>query len=741
MNPESSGSRAARVLIVPACSLFILFCLYLISLQNYLLFHGIVELAGIGVALCIFMIVWNTRTIIPNTFFLITGISFLYIESFDLIHTLSYKGMGVFPGAGADVPTELWIAARAFQSVTFLCAVLYIGRSITKGRRYDSEIVIVVCTVICSILYASIFVWHNFPSCFIEGKGLTQFKIISEYVISAIFIATIFLLYLKRNSFDYRVWELLAGALICIVLGELAFTSYVSVYGFMNMLGHLFRLISVYLFYRAIIVVSLIDPYNLLFREIKENELALSESETRFRSLFDHMEEGNALHELVYGDNGRAIEYRILAVNPGFERMLGVHRDDVVGKLSCDAYHVTSPPYLEIYSKVEQTGQAESFETYYPDWDKYFSISVYSPKKGQFATVFTDITWRRQIEKELHQRITDYQIILENVPVMIWYKDTENNFIRVNSAAARAFGRQESDIEGKSARVLFPDLAETYYLDDMEVISTGKPKLGIIERMISANGERLWVQADKVPLRDDKGNISGILVVCVDISERKKSEDALVLSNKKLNLLSSITRHDIGNQLQVIFGYLGLVQENNLVPPINGYVDKALESAQNIERQISFTKDYEDIGVHSPVWQNISNVISHAVRTIDIGQIQLQVDISGIEIFADPLMIKVFYNLVDNAKRYGETITLIRFSGFAGTGGYTIVCEDDGVGIAHEVKSKIFNREYFKHTGFGLNLSREILEITGITIHETGEPGKGARFEILVPEGKFRKVG
>ena len=130
------------------------------------------------------------------------------------------------------------------------------------------------------------------------------------------------------------------------------------------------------------------------------------------------------------------------------------------------------------------------------------------------------------------------------------------------------------------------------------------------------------------------------------------------------------------------------------------------------------------------------SVITHAVEPLDIGSIQLYVEISGVEVFADPLMEKVFYNLVENAKRYGDTITSIQFSGLEGKEGYTIICEDNGVGIPDEFKTKIFNHEYFKHTGFGLNLSREILDITGITIAETGEPGKGARFEIRVPEGK-----
>ncbi|MDX8551647.1 sensor histidine kinase [Methanospirillum hungatei] len=121
--------------------------------------------------------------------------------------------------------------------------------------------------------------------------------------------------------------------------------------------------------------------------------------------------------------------------------------------------------------------------------------------------------------------------------------------------------------------------------------------------------------------------------------------------------------------------------------------------------------------------------------------IRIEIDIFGVEIYADPLVEKVYYNLIENACRHGEKISQIRFYGREDVGGYVIVCEDDGIGIPDEYKKKIFNREYFKHTGFGLNLSREILDITGITIQETGTPGTGAKFEILVPRGKYRFIG
>ena len=114
---------------------------------------------------------------------------------------------------------------------------------------------------------------------------------------------------------------------------------------------------------------------------------------------------------------------------------------------------------------------------------------------------------------------------------------------------------------------------------------------------------------------------------------------------------------------------------------------------------------------------------------------------SGLEIFADPLIEKVFYNLIENSLRHGEHVTTIWFSSSETDAGLVISYRDDGVGITGEDKKKLFQRGFGKHTGLGLFLSREILSITGITIRETGEPGKGVCFEILVPKGTYRDTG
>ena len=151
---------------------------------------------------------------------------------------------------------------------------------------------------------------------------------------------------------------------------------------------------------------------------------------------------------------------------------------------------------------------------------------------------------------------------------------------------------------------------------------------------------------------------------------------------------------------------------------------------------IRFTREYEAIGAKAPVWQDCRTLADAAAKEVSPGKVVIKNNLpAGAEVFADSLIIKVFYNLTDNAVRYGEKITTIRFSAEEHNGEHILVCEDDGVGIPAEEKEKIFNRGFGKNTGMGLFLSREILSITGISITETGEPGMGARFEISVPGG------
>ncbi len=231
-----------------------------------------------------------------------------------------------------------------------------------------------------------------------------------------------------------------------------------------------------------------------------------------------------------------------------------------------------------------------------------------------------------------------------------------------------------------------------------------------------------------------------VRIAFIDITELKRAEKALRETNKKLNLLSSITRHDINNQLVTINGFLELLHRkvpND--PEREDFFEKITNASARIDAMIQFTREYEKIGSNAPVWQDCHILVNNAIKQTPLGDVMVKNDLpAGIEVFADPLMVKVWYNLMDNAVKYGGKISIIRFSAQERDSVQIIVCEDDGDGILAEEKERIFDRGFGKNTGLGLTLSREILAITGITISETGEPGEGARFEITVSKDMWR---
>ena len=210
---------------------------------------------------------------------------------------------------------------------------------------------------------------------------------------------------------------------------------------------------------------------------------------------------------------------------------------------------------------------------------------------------------------------------------------------------------------------------------------------------------------------------------------------------KKLQVVGSITRHDVLNQLTAIVGYnelLGMMADD---PKFRGFLEKEKFALNKIRRQFQFAKDYQNIAVDPPRWQNIRNLTNRVSEDFDIKQVRITADTGTATVCADPLFDRVFHHLFDNALRHGETVTEIRISlQQKGSDGLLLV-ENNGVSIPAADKEKIFERGYGKGTGWGLFLAREILAATGMTITETGEPGKGVRFEITLPPGTFLMDG
>ncbi len=243
------------------------------------------------------------------------------------------------------------------------------------------------------------------------------------------------------------------------------------------------------------------------------------------------------------------------------------------------------------------------------------------------------------------------------------------------------------------------------------------------------------------PVPTENGSmIGGILR---DITDCKRSENAMQEANRKLNLLSSITRHDVSNQLTIINGYLSLFEIGSPAMKSSDTIRVLQGAAGRIQRILTFTKEYQDVGFKSPSWQVLGETIASAKSMIETGPVGFTTGMSceRIEVFADPMLARVFYNLIDNSLRHGENVSQIQISCSLKNGQLLIIYEDDGVGIADRIRPRLFDRGTGKNSGYGLFLIHEILAITGFAITETGLSGRGARFEITVPSGSFRTAG
>jgi signal transduction histidine kinase len=254
------------------------------------------------------------------------------------------------------------------------------------------------------------------------------------------------------------------------------------------------------------------------------------------------------------------------------------------------------------------------------------------------------------------------------------------------------------------------------------------------------SGEVRWQHWSDRAIFDTAGRIIEYQSVGRDITERRRMEQALEESNKKLNLLSSITRHDILNQLTALQGSLGLLELEIANPDQLRLLAKAIQSSDVIQSQILFTQQYQDIGVKKPRWQNLHAAVTTVCMDNGYSNVAIDPALEEWEVYADPLLRMVFLNLFENATMHGGNVTKIQVAGGKTPDGFVISVEDDGEGVAPEEKKRIFQKGVGKHTGLGLFLVQEVLAITGLSISETGEYRKGARFEIHVPAGTFHNV-
>lgn len=464
-------------------------------------------------------------------------------------------------------------------------------------------------------------------------------------------------------------------------------------------------------------------------------EEELRASEVRNRRIIEGSPTGIHLYELGPGDT-----LVFLGANPAADRILGIEHAHLVGRTIDDVFPgLRDSGVPERYREVARNGSS-----WHADLVTYrdrgiegaYEVWAYSIGAGRIVIQFIDIAERLALEEELRELGRQWKVVFEAIGQPIMILNPEREILSVNRATERATGLTADMMIGRPCTEVFHGSTDPPAECPFHRVLQSEEADSPVEMVIEALGGTYLVSC--TPIFDDDGRLEKVIHLATEITDRVRYEKELRLASDKLALISNVTRHDLRNRLMALQGYLRMIEREADPERRARFRRLVTESARSMEEILSFAADYERLGTGSPEWQRLADVVRSALTEVDLDGIRLDVETDTYEVLADPMLRKVFANMIDNTVRYGETVTRIKVSTHADGEALVVVYEDDGAGIPREEKDLIFWKGYGKNTGLGLYLTAQILGITGIEIRETGTLGIGARFEIRCPPGTWR---
>ena len=501
---------------------------FLSSTYNYLLYHSIAEVISIVISGGIFFIGWNSRKYMKNSFFLIIGVSFLFISVLDLLHTLSYSGMGIFVDFDANLPTQLWIAARYWQSFSYLLALLAIN------RKLNASYLMLGGAVIILVLLITIF-YRLFPTSYIEGFGLTPFKVISEYIINLILITAVILLYKFRSEFNRKIFLLVIVSISATIVSELAFTFYVSVVDFSNFIGHLFKIIAFFFIYKAIIEIGLENPFGLLLRKLKLSDDSLRKKANDLEHAYSEFNQmfNASLPMRIINKN-----CEIIQVNKTYTNLFNLSEEEVIGKkcYDLDLEYLGHQCDTDLCSmkQIEKGKDFVEYELSTKFNDNYKIVNLvrsvpYRNIEGEFVGIiqnFTNITDRSKLELSMKESEEKYRTLVEDSQEGIWVIDNDANTTFVNQSMAKMFGYDKDEMTGTN---LYGFMDEDGKKE--AEINFERRRQGINEdhefEFIHKSGRKLYTNLRASPIYDENHNFNGAMAFVTDITEQKITREKI----------------------------------------------------------------------------------------------------------------------------------------------------------------------------------------------------------------------
>jgi len=665
-----------------------------------------------------------------SSFFLVLGVSFLFISIIDLIHTLAYSGMGVFLEFDANLPTQLWIVARYWQALSYLFATMVIKKKIKANYLFASYIIIII------ILLTTIFQGF-FPVCYIEGSGLTPFKIISEYAIDTILFVTLIVLYKHKDEFAQEIFLLIVISIIATMISELAFTFYISVFGFSNLIGHIFKIIAFFFVYKAIIKLGIETPFDLLFRKLKLSEESSIEKANQLEqanSEFNQMFNASLPLRVISND------CEILRVNETYSSLFRLSKEDLIGKKCYDLQvGCENRCHTEICSRNQIREGKDHYEyelvTKFDDGTKVINLVRAVPYKninGEFIGIIQNYT-----------NITERKIAQEKVADMARFPlENPNPTLRVSNKYVILANKvsQELFLIGEGSKI--PKFLQEYINNSFSENLNLEIELNIKDQIYS-----LFI----VPMKDrGYANIYGM-----NITARKEAEESL-------ERFVSTVSHELRTPISILIMSLDFLDNHSekVTPDLN----KKLQ--EGIKRNIYLLKELvEDLLVISRIderkvklkWEEynpltiIGNILTLMEPIGNAKNITFSVEIDkNIKLYGDSTKIdQIFRIFIDNAMKYSKEsnkIDIRAINYYKGKynidekDGVLFQIKDYGVGILEEDLPSIFERFFRSEqvsdipgTGLGLSIAKELLKLHGGEVWAQSDYGKGSTFSIFLP--------
>lgn len=474
---------------------------------NFLYFHVLIEAYTVAISVTIFIIAFNTRKYYQNSFYALIGISFLSVGFIDFIHSLTYKGMTIYSLMSANMATQYWILGRYVHAFTILISFYFINKKVS----FNLMSCLYGLITIAGVLLIS---KGLFPIAYIDNVGQTNFKIISEYVVIAAYLASFFYISRLKAHFEGYFYQMFRIGLVLSAFAEFIFTLYVDVFSILNALGHILKMSAFYFFYRACVYATLNKPIETIFNKLDENRRFLNSIIESFTYPFYVIDASTKKIKMANSASG-LINYENINCNEATHHCNMPCADD---KDYCLVEHIKKtkqPKILEKISK-DKEGNERAYEVHsYP-------IISNSGEVDQIIEYCFDVT-ERKIEKAQLEKLS---LAIEQSSNSIVITDAGGFIEYINSSFCRITGYDKNEVLGKTPSILKSGLMPKEFYEDMwKTITGGKIWRGEVCNK-TKSGELIWELLTITPLRDLKGNITHYVGILEDIRDRIRAEIA-----------------------------------------------------------------------------------------------------------------------------------------------------------------------------------------------------------------------